>query len=224
LFEMPAKDTLILDFDGTITTVDLGDAVCDRFADERWRAIDAAWERKELSLHEAQRRMWALVSASEAELLSAVDELAVLREGFRGLLDVASARFGRLLVASGGFDLYIDRVLGPLRARFAEVLCNTMRLDGRGVAIGFPHLGTLSCELCAVCKGKVCDRERAAGGRVVFVGDGTSDRCAIGRADVLFAIRGSKLARACEAAGAPYEPFTTFTELARRLEARGGTP
>src|SRR5258706_15873139 len=58
---------LVLDFDGTVTLADVGDAVCERFADPSWRAIDDQWVRNEISLPEAQRRMWALARATREE-------------------------------------------------------------------------------------------------------------------------------------------------------------
>ena len=51
---MSASGTvLILDFDGTVTDVDVGDAVCDRFAPPQWKLIDERWTRREISLPEA---------------------------------------------------------------------------------------------------------------------------------------------------------------------------
>jgi len=84
------------------------------------------------------------------------------------------------------------------------------------VEIEFPH-GDLACGRCAVCKGLVCDRARADGRRVIFVGDGASDRCAIGRADVLCAVRGSLLERACRERHTPHVPFDTLDEVLRAL-------
>ena len=51
----------VVDFDGTLALHDVGDELCDSFADPAWRDVGAAWRRGELTLPEAQRRMWASV-------------------------------------------------------------------------------------------------------------------------------------------------------------------
>ena len=204
------REVVIFDFDGTLVTSDIGDELCERFADPSWRLIDAAWERREISLHEAQRRMWALVRASPADLLGWVRDHVALRPGLDALLARLAARGARVVLASGGFDFYIEAVLGPRLAGFEAAFYNRATLGPSGVEVAFPHVQALGCDLCPVCKGRVCDRYRAEGARVTFVGDGTSDRCAIGRADRLFAVRGSKLARA---AGAEAILFDTFHEI-----------
>src|SRR5581483_10518954 len=109
---------LVLDFDGTITTADLGDALCSRFAPPSWRDVDAEWVRGEVSLPEAQRRMWALARATREEALAAAREIGRLREGLDALLDGAHARGVPVWIASGGFDFYVEALLGARLARF----------------------------------------------------------------------------------------------------------
>lgn len=202
--------TLVMDFDGTMVTEDLGDALCDRLAHPSWRAWDQAWERREVSLHEAQRNMWATLRATPDELGAAVDAIAVRRRGLDGFLSAARGRFDRLVLASGGFDWYIQRVLGDALSLFDAVYSNTLVPSAGGVVLDFPHLDGFGCGLCAVCKGLVCD---AQPGPVAFVGDGSSDRCAVGRADRIAAVRASKLAAACRAGGVAALEFDSFDEL-----------
>jgi 2,3-diketo-5-methylthio-1-phosphopentane phosphatase len=205
------KVVVVLDFDGTVTTKDVGDEVCDRFSPPSWRDIDAQWVRNEISLPEAQRRMWALARCTRQQAVDFGREVGVLRPGFDGFLAAASQAGVRLWLASGGFDFYIEAILGERLGRFECSFFNRTRFDGEGIALDF-HQG-LGCDKCAVCKGRVCERARAEGARVVFVGDGASDRCAIGKADVMCAVAGSMLARGCEARGVPHHTFESFAEL-----------
>jgi len=204
----------VLDFDGTVTTKDIGDEVCNRFAPPVWRDIDAEWVRNEISLPEAQRRMWSLARCTRDEAVAFGREVGTLRPGLDGFLDAAAQAGARLWLASGGFDFYIEAILGDRMARFERTFFNRTRFAAGSIELAF-HEG-LSCDKCAVCKGRVCETARAEGARVLFVGDGASDRCAIGKADELFAVAGSLLARGCEARGVDYRPFTTFAELAAR--------
>lgn len=202
--------TLVMDFDGTMVTEDLGDVICDRLADPSWRVWDGAWERRELPYDEAFRRAWATLRATPEELGAVVDQVSHPRRGLDAFLAEARRRFDRLVIASGGYDWYIERVLGDTLALFDEVTCNTLVPTGGGAVVGFPHLERFGCGSCAVCKGLVCE---AQPGTVWFVGDGTSDRCAIGRVERIAAVRGSTLAAGCRAAGVPAREFEGFDEL-----------
>src|SRR5262245_12690928 len=147
--------TLVLDFDGTITTTDVGDAVCERFAPPTWREIDDRWVRHEISLPEAQRQMWGLARATRDEAAAFVRDHARLRPGLDALLAAAADRGVPVWLASGGFDFYILPLLGPRLGGIARALYNTARFDGDRIAVEFPH-PDLACGRCAVCKGKVC--------------------------------------------------------------------
>jgi 2-hydroxy-3-keto-5-methylthiopentenyl-1-phosphate phosphatase len=207
---------IVLDFDGTVTQKDIGDEICDRFAPPSWRDIDAAWVRNEISLPDAQRRMWALARAERPEALTYAREVGHLRPGLDALIDAARQAGATLWLASGGFDFYIEALLGDRLSAFERTYFNATRfIDGR-IEVEFPHAG-LMCGRCAVCKGKVCDAARATGRPTVFIGDGASDRCAIGRADRIFAVGGSLLARVCAERGAAYEAFSAFDEVTARL-------
>jgi 2,3-diketo-5-methylthio-1-phosphopentane phosphatase len=208
----PAGLVWVIDFDGTVTDKDVGDEVCDRFAPPAWRDIDAAWVRNELSLPEAQRRMWALARCERDEALAYARAIGALRPGLDALLDAVRSRGGSAWLASGGFDFYIQAILDGRIERFARAFFNSTRFAEGRIEVGFPH-DQLACGRCAVCKGRVCDLARAEGARVVFVGDGASDRCAIGRADVLCAVRGSLLARACDDRQVSYVAFERLDEL-----------
>ena len=204
--------SLILDFDGTSTLVDVGDALCARFADPSWLEIDRRYARGELSLPEAQRQMWGLFRATREEAMAYALEVGALRPGLDVLLDRAQSLGYALRLASGGFDFYIQAILGQRLARFASVHCNSARFEGARMAPIFAE--GLGCARCAVCKGEVL--ARAAAGSI-FVGDGHSDTCAIGKASRLFAVRGGRLHRAAEEQGEPVTAFEDLAEVAAAL-------
>ncbi|MBS2027074.1 MAG: HAD-IB family phosphatase [Deltaproteobacteria bacterium] len=209
---MPAP-SLILDFDGTLTMVDVGDALCARFADPEWLEIDHRYARGEMSLPDAQRLMWGLFRANREQACAYALEIGKLRPGVDALLDRAQSLGYTLRLASGGFDFYIEAILGPERlARFASVHANSARFVSNAVEPLFAE--GLGCVRCAVCKGNVVDRYGASS---IFVGDGHSDTCVIGRASQVFAVRDGKLHREALARQAAVTPFADLTEVAERL-------
>ena len=213
-----ATNVLILDFDGTVTDRDIGDEVCDRFADPSWKEIDAAWVRNEISLPDAQRKMWALARATREEAVACALAVGHRRPGLHALLAEVKRQGGETWLASGGFDFYVEALLGEDVALLSRRFYNRARFNDGQIAVDFPHT-ELACERCAVCKGKVCDLARTVAERVVFVGDGSSDRCAVGRCDELFAVTGGILDRHCAAIGAPATRFSSFDQITASLTA-----
>jgi 2-hydroxy-3-keto-5-methylthiopentenyl-1-phosphate phosphatase len=197
---MAPPTTVVLDFDGTLTERDAGDALCARFAPPLWQEIDERWHRREIALPHAQRLMWGLVRGSRAELARAAREAGALRPGAGALLAACAERGWPVVLASGGFDFYLEPILGPHRRLLEAAYFNRAHPSRRGVRLEFPH-PDLACGTCAVCKGRVLDRHRSPGRRLVFVGDGSSDRCALGRADLVFALAGGALDRDAAARG-----------------------
>lgn len=207
---------LVCDFDGTLTRADVGDALCDRFADPSWLEIDAMWVRGELTLPEAQRRMWGLVRASEAELIAHAREVGAFRDGADALFDAAGAGRIELVIASGGFDVYIEPLLGERREVVRAIYCNRLRAGDGRVELDFPH-DDLRCTRCAVCKGEVVRRALAEGRRVAFCGDGSSDRCVAGVAPEVFAVRGGLLESTCRDRGVPCVAFDDLRDVVAAL-------
>jgi 2-hydroxy-3-keto-5-methylthiopentenyl-1-phosphate phosphatase len=144
------------------------------------------------------------VRAALAEVVDFVVREARIRRGFH---ELAAAR--RPLVVSAGFHELIE----PVLAREAiEVDLRANRVDARpdGWRVRFRETGR--CESC----GEACKRLALPPGRVVFVGDGYSDRCAALAADRVFAT--DALARYLDSMGAAYEPFADFRDVAAAFQ------
>lgn len=218
-----AKPLVVVDFDGTLTLADVGDEICERFADPSWRRLAPALERREVSMMAAQAEMWRLVRGSASEIERFVGEVGVLRDGAAELLDAGDAGEIDLVLASGGFDFYIDVVLAPWRAReaFRARYSNAGKLEGDRVTVSFPHTD-LRCDYCAVCKRAVIERHREADRAVIFVGDGVTDLCAARVATEVFAIAGGSLETLCAAEGirsAAIDSLWPVLDRARRSSA-----
>ena len=219
----PIPLAVVCDFDGTITTFDLGDRLCRRFVTaSEWADIEARYRAGGQTLREILRSMFAPIRATDAELAAAALEVAQVRPGFAELVAACAGHAVPFVLASGGLDLYIDPVLRSVlpRAHDAHVerRCNLATPGAFGLDVVFPLDGQ-GCGLCGSCKRVVVDELRARGVRtVVAVGDGVSDRCLVGTADVLFA-RGNLLDYA-RRRGVDALPWEDFHDVRRWLEGR----
>lgn len=214
---------VVCDFDGTITTFDLGDRLGRRFVPEaEWAAIEARFLAGGQTLRECLWSMFAPIRASRAQLAAAAVEVARVRDGFVELVATCVDRSVPFVLASGGIDLYIDPILRSVLPRthdlHVERRCNLATPGDHGLDVVFPLDGQ-GCGLCGSCKRVVVDELRGRGVRtVVAIGDGVSDRCLVGTADVLFA-RGNLLdyARGRRIDALPWDDFH---DVRRWLEGR----
>jgi len=204
---------VICDFDGTITRRDSTDLVLEALAEPEWRALQAEWEAGRLSGAECMRGQVEQIRGSAADLDAVLDGVE-LDPGFADFVAWAEARGIGVSVVSNGVDYFIDRILSRHGLQRLPVLAN--RLAGEAGAWRLEHpTGASGCANgSGVCK---CAAAAAAAehGTVIFVGDGRSDFCVAGRAEVLIA-KGALAANA-EATGAPYLPFESFRDVQRTL-------
>jgi 2-hydroxy-3-keto-5-methylthiopentenyl-1-phosphate phosphatase len=196
---------VILDWDGTVTERDTQLMALEHFGDPALLAeAEEGLIAGRLTLHECIELEFSGLRAPLDEVVGWLLAHARIRPGFHEL-----AQRHRPLILSTSFEQVIRPVL-EREGVDLELVCNSVepRADGwrpiwRDDAV------------CAECK-EVCKRgSLPANGRVVYVGDGWSDRCAALAADRVFARDG--LATWLRELNVPFEPLTDFHELAARL-------
>jgi 2-hydroxy-3-keto-5-methylthiopentenyl-1-phosphate phosphatase len=204
---------VVLDFDGTITEVDLLDIVVSTFGDpEVYREVEDALQAGEMPLREVITREFRAVTKPVDEVVEWALENVQIRRGLGELVELAHERGWQVVVISSGFHELIEPILAH---EGVEVELHANRLDPR--PDGWIVLWNYDdqCEAC----GESCKRSTMArlarGSEIIYVGDGYSDRCAAEAADRVFAIRG--LARHLDERGIPYEPFEDFHDVAAAL-------
>jgi 2-hydroxy-3-keto-5-methylthiopentenyl-1-phosphate phosphatase len=205
---------VVCDFDGTAVTEDLGDQVSIHFAGVQvWREAEDRYHAGELPFSALLEGIFAPITATREEIAAFARDRAVLRPGLERFV-ADCRRAGRpFLLCSAGLDVYIDAVLErlppELRAH-VEVRSNRATCSPAGLRVAFHGAGG-GCGRCGFCKGTVVDELRGRGYRVAICGDGTADRCAAERADLVFA-RGS-LRRHCDELGIRWTPFESFDDV-----------
>lgn len=201
-----------VDFDGTIMPCDTTDYLFERFALPEWHSIEDEWAAGSIGSRECMERQVGLLRASRADLVSAVEALPI-DPGFPRFLAACTAHGLGMTIVSDGLDLVIETVLrrhGLAVPFFANRLVETV--PGRW-RLEFPHASAKCAVGAGHCK---CARTAEHGDHFsVVVGDGRSDFCIAGRADLVIAT--SKLLEECQATGTPHLPFHDFDEVRELL-------
>lgn len=205
-----AQASVFLDFDGTISTVDVGVHLLDRTASPAWWDLHEQYERGEIGSRECILGQWALVEGDPATLRAVAAEVA-LDPGFLPLVDAVRDAGAELVVVSDGFGFYVRDVCSPLGI---DVLTNAV--DFATGELRFPHADPqCACASCGVCKQAPIRDAQQRGRTTVLIGDGASDRKAAALADVVFAK--GPLASWCATSGVECTPFRILDDVRRAL-------
>ena len=207
--------TIAVDFDGTVTEMDLLDTIARDFGDPVvYQEVDDGLDGGTMPLREVITREFEPVKAPLEEVVQWELDNVRVRDGFRDFVDHAREHGWRVVIVSSGFHELIEPIL---EREGVEVELHANRVDPSTDGWRVDWRYDDSCDACGEsCKRSTVDR-LVDGDEVVYVGDGYSDRCAAEHADRVFARRG--LARWLDERGIPYEHFEDFHEVARSLEA-----
>ena len=202
--------TILVDFDGTVTQIDVGNRVFDHLTQGGARAVVDLWKKGDIGSRECMIRECALARGTEQSMLELVREIP-LDPGFLAFVSDVDRKGWKVRVVSDGLDLYIRSILEREGLGSLPVEANGIRFVGDRLLPTFPFAGR-GCGRCGNCKGGAVE-EAAREGPVIFVGNGLSDRCGARRAPRVFAK--DDLARFCRDEGIPFEPFETFDDVRR---------
>jgi 2-hydroxy-3-keto-5-methylthiopentenyl-1-phosphate phosphatase len=205
-----ARTAVFLDFDGTISTRDVGIHLLERTGADGWWDLHEEYERGEIGSRECVYDQWALVEGDEAELRAVAAEV-LLDAGFAPLVHDLRDRGAEVTVVSDGFGFYVEEACAPLGV---QVFTNAVDFATRELL--FPHEDRCCpCSTCGVCKQAPIKDAQYRGQTTVLVGDGASDRKAALLADVVFAK--DSLASWCATFGVPALPFATLEDVRQAL-------
>lgn len=207
------------DFDGTISKVDTTDLVLTRLARPAWEDLEDRWTRGEISAAECMRGQVALIGGDDAALDAVLDGVE-LTDGFAEFVAWCQANAVPLTVVSDGVDRFIARILRRHGLDHLPVVANRLGGTAGARALEQPWARAGCAAGSGVCKCQVAAAEAPVDDVMVFIGDGRSDFCVSGRADLLFAR--DKLAAYARSRGVPHHAFSDFHAIATTLAAAHG--
>lgn len=213
---MDKKYAVLTDFDGTISTVDVGDQVIRRFIKVNDSdKLEKAFRDKAIGSIELYNRLYAGFIGTAADVIEYVKAFT-LDPYFKAFTEFCKYHDIALAVLSDGFQYYIDALFDKYNITDTTVYCNKAFFTEKGVVLDFPYRNPY-CSICANCKAGAYIKYKDIGYTVIFIGDGFSDRYVAERADIVFAK--SHLAEYCDKNGIPYTPFNDFNDIMAKLSS-----
>jgi 2,3-diketo-5-methylthio-1-phosphopentane phosphatase len=205
-----ANTTVFLDFDGTISTVDVTEHLLERLGAPEWCELHADFTRGAITSRERLYDAWDMIATDEATLRSVAAEVP-LDPSFDALVGDLRAAGAEVVIVADDFGFYVEPVAG---ARGLEVLTN--EIDFATGRLQLPHASRCCpCSSCGVCKQAPIKDAQYVGRTAVLVGSRVSDRKASLLADVVFAK--DELAEWCVAFGVEFTPFRTLADVRAAL-------
>lgn len=208
---------LLLDFDGTVTTIDTLQYLLDHYGMRNWRELDRQVVNGSMKELDAMRMQMESLSILPADILPEIIKKIPLRSGFPEFVTLANQHQIPLRIVSAGFCEIINPYL-LAHSIHCEVVANhiTEISELTGWQIGASVQPLPECKH-SHCKCRSEEWLRGMQRKVYFVGDGITDYCVAKRADTIFAVQGSTLEWLCNRDGLSCTPFQSFEQLSERL-------
>jgi len=217
---LPVRSVLV-DFDGTASLVDVTQQLLIAFGDQSWSEYDDALDRGEIGLREAIQSQDRMLDADRDTLVSFALAQGALDPTFAPFVRWCESNLLGVAIVSDGFAFYIGPILEAAGLGHITVITNEQRwLNDRPDGLRFVNAHP-SCVGCGTCKMQAVlgYRER---GPVAFIGDGQTDRFGALYADITFAKL--DLLKYCRADGVPFVAWSDFDGVRETLETISELP
>lgn len=179
------KIAVLLDFDGTVTTINVLDSLYEKFAGPSFRTHMERWQRSEISTMEEIEQVFKTVKATRQEMESFLRSVQ-LDPGFISLLFFCRERGYPFAIVSDGLRWYIDYVLDIYSLSVSAVYASEIEFVDEGFSFKYPWFDPVY-PMRSTAKPAIVKDYQRRGYKVVFVGDGLSDVEAAEVANVVYA-------------------------------------
>lgn len=182
------KIALLVDFDGTITTTDTNDKLVDNHMNNKIKELlDRELDMNYMNFMDSILKE---VKITEEKYLEFILNEIGISKGFKEFYENSKKLKIPMVVVSGGFHNAIIPFLSKHGIRDAVVYANSLNFNGDNISITFNDGRNLDCCYqgpCGNCKVQHYEKLKEKGYKVIFIGDGVSDKAVAGKADIVFA-------------------------------------
>jgi 2,3-diketo-5-methylthio-1-phosphopentane phosphatase len=207
---------IFVDFDGTITTRDVGEAMFLEFGDpEEANNIVKDWLEDKITSKDTWNLLCKTVeNFDETEFQKFLNEISI-DSTFLKFIDYCSENDYDVKILSDGLDYYIERILKREKLNHLGCYSNKLSFGSNNELIPhFPHTDE-ECDKCANCKRKHIINNSSDDDYTVYIGDGYSDACPAQYCDFIFAKK--SLLKYCEVNRISYFPYENFNDVIKRI-------
>jgi 2,3-diketo-5-methylthio-1-phosphopentane phosphatase len=212
---------VFVDFDGTITKQDVGNAFFYRYVGRpRYDLLLEEYKTERISAQECFRRGIAAIGRIRRDEAAAFVRGQEIDETFKEFMAFCAEEGIDLCVLSDGLDFYIREVFAAHGIEGVPAYSNALEFvpsDEDGLSelrIAFPYADA-ECKRCACCKRNLLVTQASDEDVIVYVGEGYSDQCPAQYADVVFAK--DTLQTFCQQQNISYHVYDSFRDVVGRL-------
>jgi 2,3-diketo-5-methylthio-1-phosphopentane phosphatase len=207
---------IFVDFDGTISKTDVGEAIFREFGnkEEVNKIIDDL-----LNDRISAKDSWLALCNSvqnfnKSKFDKFIDKIEI-DSTFIAFKKYCEKNNFKLYVLSDGFDYYIHKIFNKEKINDVIVYSNKLSITALNKLVpSFPYLD-LSCKSSANCKRNHIISLSSDEDFTVFIGDGNSDKYTVQFCDFIFAK--DDLLKFCERERITYFPFENFNDVSNKI-------
>jgi|GEM_PF-942900 len=185
---MKSDFVVFIDFDGTITSEDVGYEMFKKFTNGRTEPCVSQYRLGKINSFEClstECDIWNKQPPNRRDVLDFLRR-QTLSAGFDDFLKLIKRNNIDSYLVSEGFDFYIDIILNSNGYRDFERISNKAVYKGNQIQPEFPYKD-LGCGKCSNCKGYHIRKLTGPRQSSLFIGDGHSDIHGARSADIVFA-------------------------------------
>ena len=205
---------VFLDFDNTITSLDVLDAVIGRFSiDQKWMIHEEAWKEGKIGSRQCLEAQLCSVRVTRAALAKYVKQIPLDPFALK-LFQMLRRQHIPFMIVSDSFTVIIRTILRHYGIRHAKVFANELKFEKDRIIPSFPFHSKKCRRRCAHCKKiHILEHKHRT---TIYVGDGLSDVCPALEADIVFAK--DSLASHLEAERKFHTPFCDLGDVCAFFE------
>ncbi|NLY46458.1 MAG: MtnX-like HAD-IB family phosphatase [Tissierella sp.] len=203
----------LIDFDGTITKMDSNDLLVEKFSHNPIK--DISQTEGEVNFMESFSFLINNVNITEEEYLEFMLKEVELTKGFYDFYKKSKSLNIPMAVISGGFENGILPFLNKHDIKDIDVYANRLNFGDNNISIEYYHNIDDCCDIgsCGNCKVIHYERYKKDNKKVIFIGDGITDRSVAGKADIVFAKDG--LLKYCNKNDIDCIPWKDFDDISK---------
>ena len=207
---------VFVDFDGTITLEDVGEAIFRKFGDdEKVNQIIEDLLRDKISSRQCWDELCDSVNVVSKNELDKFIDLIDVDPTFLPFVKFCSDNELELVVLSDGFDYYIDRLFNKAGLTGIKYYSNKLFVNENGILKAeYPYFDNDS-PTSANCKRNHIINHSSDDDYTIYIGDGNSDKDAAQYCDFIFGK--DALARFCSMERISFYPFNNFEDVKSKI-------